>query len=699
MKKIIFYILFISIVSKGYSHTSVNVSERGNIAERIWVNKGLRSVLDNIKVELAMSESLYINFQKVYFNTLVDDKLFFFNTALSDSTFVLENIEGNHDAWLKQKKEFYTDKALYFIKHSDSLIKDYDHINTSTSITTGGCSPSTDCVNVDFENGDLSTWDAYDGAACSDGTFGNHSCHNFILAASPARISIQTGAGYDPTVGGSILPVVCPGSTYSVRLENTSNGAHASKIERVMTVGSGSPMYIYKYAVVLEDPGSSHTDAEKPFFRVRVLVLDSNCDYVSEVSCAKYVVIANSSNSELAQNFSRVSPTSNFYYKQWTSVGIPLEEYEGKNIKIEFIVSDCALGAHVGYAYLDGECLNSQVTIGSCIDDYREISVSEGFQKYWWSGPGIIGSNSGKMIKVIGSGMYTFIGTTTTKCKWEHEFEVDECPPSSDSICAISSISLTPSSCSNNEFTLSGTVNFSTVPSSGVLVISNGYLSQIYYAPYSSSYAFTINNLIADGASHTVTAKLYKGNFFSEDFIKCQASNTYTAPSSCYSPEIDCENCLTSFNPEPGKYIISAWVKEVGAASDIETYANPYIEIQFSGGTTTLPKIYASGKIIDKWQRVYFIFDIPIGATDISINLGTNSGSALFDDIRIHPANGGFVSYVYDPVSLKLVATLDDNNYATIYEYDNEGTLLRVKKETERGIMTIKESRENSPKR
>ena len=46
-----------------------------------------------------------------------------------------------------------------------------------------------------------------------------------------------------------------------------------------------------------------------------------------------------------------------------------------------------------------------------------------------------------------------------------------------------------------------------------------------------------------------------------------------------------------------------------------------------------------------------------------------------------------------DPVNLRLMAELDENNYATFYEYDDDGTLVRLKKETERGIKTIKETR------
>jgi hypothetical protein len=39
------------------------------------------------------------------------------------------------------------------------------------------------------------------------------------------------------------------------------------------------------------------------------------------------------------------------------------------------------------------------------------------------------------------------------------------------------------------------------------------------------------------------------------------------------------------------------------------------------------------------------------------------------------------------------MAEIDENGFATFYEYDDEGLLVRVKKETEKGIMTLKETR------
>lgn len=71
----------------------------------------------------------------------------------------------------------------------------------------------------------------------------------------------------------------------------------------------------------------------------------------------------------------------------------------------------------------------------------------------------------------------------------------------------------------------------------------------------------------------------------------------------------------------------------------------------------------------------------------------------LVDDIRLQPFRSAMKSYVYDALTNKLSADLDDQNFATFYEYDAEGQLERIKKETERGIVTIQEVRTAKPKK
>ncbi len=150
------------------------------------------------------------------------------------------------------------------------------------------------------------------------------------------------------------------------------------------------------------------------------------------------------------------------------------------------------------------------------------------------------------------------------------------------------------------------------------------------------------------------------------------------------------------------EYIATYWVKQAPLNNArVFDYPNTVLNIYFNASTTPrTPTAIVKSDIIDGWQRVEYRFSI-LGTDAGSITVEfVNSGSndAYLDDIRIQPFNSSMKSFVYDPVSLRLWAELDERNFATIYEYDEEGTLLRIKKETERGIMTIQESRNNTIK-
>lgn len=152
---------------------------------------------------------------------------------------------------------------------------------------------------------------------------------------------------------------------------------------------------------------------------------------------------------------------------------------------------------------------------------------------------------------------------------------------------------------------------------------------------------------------------------------------------------------LPSFAPFAGKkMLLSAWVKEEGSCS-CQSYTRDHIQLNFTqtSGTSSVT-LSPSGNMIEGWQRYESIVNIPLSATGLTLLLqASDSAVTYFDDIRFHPFNAEMKSYVYNPVNLRLMAEMDENNYAIFYEYDDEGTLIRVKKETERGIMTIKESR------
>ncbi len=167
----------------------------------------------------------------------------------------------------------------------------------------------------------------------------------------------------------------------------------------------------------------------------------------------------------------------------------------------------------------------------------------------------------------------------------------------------------------------------------------------------------------------------------------------------CYDEP--CETCIGSFAPIPGgKYLIGAWAKESNASPNKTTYDNPEVSVIFSNGstTTTFGPFSPQGEIIDGWQRIEEEITVPTDAISIQVVLSSVSGDVYFDDIRMFPFDASMKSYVYDPINMRLSAELDERHYATFYEYDEEGKLVRIKKETEKGVMTIQETKSNSSK-
>lgn len=147
--------------------------------------------------------------------------------------------------------------------------------------------------------------------------------------------------------------------------------------------------------------------------------------------------------------------------------------------------------------------------------------------------------------------------------------------------------------------------------------------------------------------------------------------------------------CVGKFKPIRGKeYTISAWVRD---ATDPLAYhfADPSIEI--SGIS-----FHASGNVIDGWQRIYGEFTIPLNSTSLEITIKKVNPDTYFDDIRIFPADGKMVTYVYDGNTQKLTFTCDENNYFTKYNYDGSNNLGSISVETPKGVQTINESRSST---
>lgn len=76
----------------------------------------------------------------------------------------------------------------------------------------------------------------------------------------------------------------------------------------------------------------------------------------------------------------------------------------------------------------------------------------------------------------------------------------------------------------------------------------------------------------------------------------------------------------------------------------------------------------------------------------------SGGGVVWIDDVRVQPQNSEMVCYVYDALTLRLIATFDSQHFGLYYQYDGEGKLVRKLIETERGIKTVQESQYNIPR-
>jgi len=139
---------------------------------------------------------------------------------------------------------------------------------------------------------------------------------------------------------------------------------------------------------------------------------------------------------------------------------------------------------------------------------------------------------------------------------------------------------------------------------------------------------------------------------------------------------------------EGKRYVVSMWV-------NVEKSSSNGTLTLFNGDSGILESVSTneSREIIDGWKKLEVEFIMP--NTPVTFNY-VSTGETFVDDIRVGPYDGGMMTYVYDPNNLWLMAELDGLNYATFYNYDSEGNLVQVKKETEKGIITIQTSRSNT---
>lgn len=151
------------------------------------------------------------------------------------------------------------------------------------------------------------------------------------------------------------------------------------------------------------------------------------------------------------------------------------------------------------------------------------------------------------------------------------------------------------------------------------------------------------------------------------------------------------------------EYKLNFWVK---STNDLNSTNPNLIEIKFfNNANVQLGSTIANGVLrtekIEGWQLYEMNFTPTfsnIAKTSITFKGGQGNEIRYFDDVKIAPLSSSSKSYVYDEKNLKLIGELDENHFTTFYDYDEDGNLIRLRKETEKGILTLKEMNINLQK-
>ncbi|NDC41276.1 MAG: hypothetical protein EBZ77_06970, partial [Chitinophagia bacterium] len=223
--------------------------------------------------------------------------------------------------------------------------------------------------NIDFEYGSTTVW-TYAVGSCCPISVGSYT------SAVSGRHTLVSGTGTDPYGFFSIVPP--SGGTYALRLGNSSVGAEAEAARYYLHIPSGTIDYalVYRYAVVLNDGGSSHDSTVQPRFEVHAY--DSATG--APITCAQYKYVASSS----IPGFHTSLIASDVLFKTWTTETINLSGFAGRTVILDFETGDCAYGGHFGYAYIDASCGLFSISTVGCDSSAAYLTAPSGFSHYEW---------------------------------------------------------------------------------------------------------------------------------------------------------------------------------------------------------------------------------------------------------------------------------------------------------------------------
>lgn len=219
----------------------------------------------------------------------------------------------------------------------------------------------------------------------------------------------------DPRTKGK-LRIVPDGALASVRLGNWNVGAEAEAISYTYVVDAETAaILLVRYAVVLEDP--EHTVTDQPRFTLEIMdqygeLISPDCGYADFYADAT------------REGWHTEGSGANMVtWKDWTTIGLNLEDRDGDTLTVRLTTYDCNWGGHYGYAYFTLDCAAARIVGTSCGDEAQmSVTAPVGFDYEWFDKydnlvPDSMLGNDGMTLLVDAS------DTTTYRCHLSYKEE------------------------------------------------------------------------------------------------------------------------------------------------------------------------------------------------------------------------------------------------------------------------------------
>ncbi len=210
-----------------------------------------------------------------------------------------------------------------------------------------------DCGNIGFEEGSANGWILTNGTVENVGTSVVYTNETVGIYAN-GHLVTKASDGNDPKITAEAIPMVAPGSNYSLRIGNTLMGSRFDRAKTSFVVGPDNTLFQYKFAILLENPTNDHQPYQKPGFNIRIYDASGN-----DIACSNYDIQLEANNT--VDGF---KTQGDIQYRNWTTGAMDLRDHIGETITVEVTAHGCTKKKHFGYAYFDAQCTKSEVQTG-----------------------------------------------------------------------------------------------------------------------------------------------------------------------------------------------------------------------------------------------------------------------------------------------------------------------------------------------